>query len=40
MERKSSTIQQTSVPGGMSLMARAALLLNVVGAYKRRRGLM
>lgn len=40
MERKSSTMQQTSVPGGMGLMVRAALLLNVVDAYKRRRGLM
>ena len=31
---------QTPVPGGMGLMVRAALLLNVVDAYKRRRGLM
>lgn len=31
---------QTSVPGGMGLMVRAALLLNVLDAYKRRRGLM
>lgn len=31
---------QTAVPGGMGLMVRAALLLNVVDAYKRRRGLM
>lgn len=30
---------QTSVPGGMGLMVRAALILNVVDAYKRRRGL-
>ena len=31
---------QTSVPGGMGLMVRAGLLLNIVDAYKRRRGLM
>ena len=30
---------QTSVPGGMGLMVRAGLLLNIVDAYKRRRGL-
>ena len=30
---------QTSVPGGMGLMVRAALLMNIVDAYKRRRGL-
>ena len=30
---------QTPVPGGMGLMVRAALLLNVMDAYKRRRGL-
>lgn len=30
---------QTTVPGGMGLMVRAALLLNVMDAYKRRRGL-
>lgn len=30
---------QTTVPGGMGLMVRAALILNVVDAYKRRRGL-
>lgn len=40
MERKSSTMQQTPVPGGMGLMVRAGLLLNIVDAYKRRRGLM
>lgn len=39
MERKSSTMQQTSVPGGMGLMVRAGLLFNVLDAYKRRRGL-
>lgn len=31
---------QTPVPGGMGLMVRAALLLNIVDAYKRRRWLM
>lgn len=31
---------QTSVPGGMGLMVRAGLLLNIVDAYKWRRGLM
>lgn len=31
---------QTSVPGGMGLMVRAALLLNIMDAYKRHRGLM
>lgn len=31
--------KQTSVPGGMGLMVRAALLMNIVDAYKRRRGL-
>ena len=31
---------QTPVPGGMGLMVRAALLLNVLDAYKWRRGLM
>ena len=31
---------QTPVPGGMGLMVRAALMLNVLDAYKRRRGLM
>lgn len=30
---------QTVVPGGMGLMVRAGLLLNVLDAYKRRRGL-
>lgn len=30
---------QTPVPGGMGLMVRAALLMNIVDAYKRRRGL-
>ena len=30
---------QTSVPGGMGLMVRAGLLLNIVDAYKRRRGM-
>ena len=30
---------QTAVPGGMGLMVRAGLLLNIVDAYKRRRGL-
>ena len=30
---------QTHVPGGMGLMVRAALLMNIVDAYKRRRGL-
>ena len=39
MERKSSTMQQTPVPGGMGLMVRAGLLLNIVDCYKRRRGL-
>lgn len=39
MERKSSTMQQTPVPGGMGLMVRAGLLMNIVGAYKRRRGM-
>lgn len=29
----------TAVPGGMGLMVRAGLLLNIVDAYKRRRGL-
>ena len=40
MERKSSTMQQTPVPGGMGLMVRAALLLNVLDAYKWHRGIM
>ena len=31
---------QTPVPGGMGLMGRAALLMNIVDAYKRRRWLM
>ena len=31
---------QTPVPGGLGLMVRAGLLLNIVDAYKRRRGLM
>lgn len=31
--------KQTSVPGGMGLMVRAALLLNILDAYKRRRGI-
>ena len=31
---------QTPVPGGMGLMVRAALLMNIVDAYKRRRGIM
>ena len=30
---------QTPVPGGMGLMVRAGLLLNIVDAYKRRRGI-
>lgn len=30
---------KTAVPGGMGLMVRAGLLLNIVDAYKRRRGL-
>ena len=30
---------QTSVPGGMGLMVRAGLLLNIVDAYKCRRGM-
>lgn len=30
---------QTPVPGGMGLMVRAGLLLNIVDCYKRRRGL-
>ena len=30
---------QTHVPGGMGLMVRAALLMNIVDAYKRRRGM-
>ena len=30
---------QTAVPGGMGLMVRAGLLMNIVDAYKRRRGL-
>lgn len=30
---------QTSVPGGMGLMVRAGLLMNIVEAYKKRRGL-
>lgn len=34
-----STMQQTSVPGGMGLMVRAGLLMNIVDAYKRRRGM-
>ena len=29
----------TAVPGGMGLMVRAGLLLNIVDCYKRRRGL-
>lgn len=29
----------TAVPGGMGLMVRAGLLMNIVDAYKRRRGL-
>lgn len=31
---------QTPVPGGMGLMVRAGLLMNIVDAYKRHRGLM
>ena len=31
---------KTAVPGGMGLMVRAGLLMNIVDAYKRRRGLM
>lgn len=31
---------QTPVPGGMGLMVRAGLLLNIVDAYKRRRWMM
>lgn len=31
---------QTPVPGGMGLMVRAALLLNILDAYKRRRGII
>lgn len=31
---------QTPVPGGMGLMVRAALLLNILDAYKRRRGIV
>ena len=31
--------KQTPVPGGMGLMVRAGLLLNIVDSYKRRRGL-
>lgn len=34
-----SRVRQTSVPGGMGLMVRAGLLLNIVDAYKSRRGL-
>lgn len=30
---------QTSVPGGMGLMVRAGLLLNIIDAYKTRRGI-
>lgn len=30
---------QTAVPGGMGLMVRAGLLMNIADAYKRRRGL-
>lgn len=30
---------QTPVPGGMGLMVRAGMLLNIVDSYKRRRGL-
>ena len=30
---------QTAVPGGMGLMVRAGLLLNIVDAYKHRRGI-
>ena len=30
---------QTAVPGGMGLMVRAGLLLNIVDAYKHRRGM-
>lgn len=30
---------QTAVPGGMGLMVRAGLLLNILDSYKRRRGL-
>lgn len=33
------SIRQTPVPGGMGLMVRAGLLLNIVDSYKRRRGL-
>lgn len=32
-----SCLYQTSVPGGMGLMVRAGLLMNIVDAYKRRR---
>lgn len=31
---------QTPVPGGMGLMVRTGLLMNIADAYKRRRGLM
>lgn len=34
-----SCLYQTAVPGGMGLMVRAGLLLNIVDAYKRRRGM-
>lgn len=30
---------QTSVPGGMGLMVRGGLLMNIIDAYKRRRGM-
>lgn len=40
-ERKADEVEhQTSVPGGMGLMVRAGLLMNIVDAYKRHRGLM
>ena len=32
-------LYQTPVPGGMGLMGRAALILNILDAYKRRRGI-
>lgn len=32
-----SCLYQTSVPGGMGLMVRSGLLMNIVDAYKRRR---
>lgn len=38
-DHANSCLYQTSVPGGMGLMVRAALLLNILDAYKRRRGI-